>query len=270
MKSSYRSYLSPAIFVVVITLTAGCSGRKVAGGLGPGSGGGQTNTSASNSNSASSPPSANAASTPTTWEATATSLKITERETVSLACPPNGTSHSVWGSDFYTTDSSICTAAVHSGLITFEQGGTVTIWLRPGRKLYGASERNGVTSGAYGPWDHSFVFKTPNTDAVMRAAEEATAILWTTSATPVGFEVGQSLTFRCPAGGKEGSVWGTDVYTLDSSICTAAVHAGKIQLESGGVVTIDRKPGESSYHGSTRNGIKSNDYGPYGSSFIVR
>ena len=226
MMSSYRSNVPLFLLIGVVLLTActGCSLLK--GKHNEAGGGGHTG----NSPSTSAPALANPAATPTTWEATATSLKITEKETVTLDCPPGGTPRSVWGSDFYTTDSSICTAAVHSGLITLERGGAVTVWLRPGRKLYGASERNGITSSAYGPWDHSFVFKTPNTETVMRAAEEATAILWTTSATPVGFEPGQSLTFRCPAGGRESSVWGTDTYTLDTTLTLAAIHAGLHQL----------------------------------------
>jgi hypothetical protein len=48
------------------------------------------------------------------------------------------------------------------------------------------------------------------------------------------------------------------------------VHAGKIKLEAGGPVTIELRPGESSYKGSTRNGITSKDYEQYGSSFIVK
>jgi len=127
-----------------------------------------------------------------------------------------------------------------------------------------------VTSSEYGSWDRSFVFKTPNTDAVVRAAEDATAVLWTSSAGTIGFEVGKTVKFSCPPNGKEHNVWGTETYTLDSSICTAAVHAGKIKLETGGPVTIELRPGESSYKGSTRNGITSKDYEQYGSSFIVK
>jgi LCCL domain len=234
------------------------------------SAGGQTNASASNSSPASVPPAATAAGTPTTWEADATSLKSEDGRTITLACAPSGGPHTVWGSDIYTSDSSICTAAVHSGLITFQQGGTVTIELRAGRSIYGASERNGVTSSSYGAWQQSFVFKTPNTDAVVRAAGEATPVLWNTGAAIAAFEAGKTLKFNCPANGKESSVWGTDTYTLDSSICTAAVHAGKITLEGGGLVTIEMRPGESSYKGSTRNGVKTNDYEKYGSSFVVK
>jgi hypothetical protein len=254
------------LLAAIVLAGAGCSRLKSehssAGDGGGGSG-------AANSNSGQSAPPV-AAGTPTTWEANATSLKSTDGQTITLACSPGGEPHTVWGSDIYTSDSSICTAAVHSGLITYQQGGTVTIELRPGRSIYGASERNGVTTSTYGSWQQSFVFKTPNTESVVRAADDATPVLWNTSPTLSPFEVGKTLKFTCPAGGKESSVWGTDIYTLDSSICTAAVHAGKISLDRGGPVTVEMRPGESSYKGSLRNGIKTNDYKQYGSSFVLK
>lgn len=253
----------------IVLSSTGCSKLKSENGNAGNSGGGHTSTSADNSASPA-PPSSSTAGKPTTWQASATSLSGKDGETLTLSCSPGGAAHSVWGSDIYTSDSSICTAAVHSGLITYQQGGTVTIELRPGRDLYGCSERNGVTTSAYGPYQHSFVFKTPNTAAVVREAEDQTPILWITSAGMVRFETGKTYKFKCPSAGKETSVWGTDVYTLDSSICAAAVHAGKLTLENGGPVTIELRPGESTYKGSTRNGITTNNYGQYGGSFVVK
>jgi LCCL domain len=254
------------LVIIAITLaTGGCAKLKNDNSNTTAAGGGHTNTSPSAASPASAPPTA--AGTPTTWQANATSLNGADGETMTLACAAGGEAHNVWGSDIYTSDSSICTAAVHSGLITFQQGGTVTIELRAGRSIYGASERNGVTTSTYGSWPHSFVFKTPNTDALVRAADEATPVLWNSSAAISSFEAGKTLKFHCPGGGKENNVWGTDTYTLDSSICTAAVHAGKIQLDAGGPVTVELRPGESSYKGSERNGIKTSDYGQYSGSF---
>jgi len=258
-----------SLFVIVIALGApGCA--KLKSDNSAASAGGQTNSSATASSPASVPPSSSGGGKPTSWEETATSLKSADGQTIILACSPAGESHTVWGSDIYTSDSSICTAAVHSGLITFQKGGTVTIELRPGRSMYGASERNGVTTNSYGSWQQSFVFKTPNMEAVVRAAEESNSILWNTEAAIVPFEAGKTLKFTCPPNGKESNIWGTDTYTGDSSICTAAVHAGKITLETGGPVTIQMTPGESSYKGSLRHGIKSNDYEKYGASFILK
>jgi hypothetical protein len=259
------------LLAVIVFGGAGCSKLKNENTTAV-TGGGHTTTSADNSNSGpSSPPAPPAVKgTPTSWEAKATSLNGKDGETFTLACSPGGTEHSVWGSDIYTADSSICTAAVHSGLITYQQGGAVTIELRPGRTIYGCSERNGVTTSPYGSYQNSFVFKTPNTEALVREAEDQTPVLWNTSASMVSFEPGKTYKFKCPSSGKESSVWGTDIYTLDSSICNAAVHASKLSMESGGSVTIELRPGEPSYKGTTRNGITTNDYGKYGQSFVVK
>ena len=78
--------------------------------------------------------------------------------TYRFECPPDGSESAIWGNDIYTADSSICTAAVHAGVITFEKGGTVTIEFRPGRQIYGSTERNGVTSHTFGEYPRSFVF----------------------------------------------------------------------------------------------------------------
>lgn len=65
-----------------------------------------------------------------------------------------------------------------------------------------------------------------------------------------------------------GRIWGTDVYTDDSSVCSAAVHAGLITVEKGGTVIIEIRPGAPSYKGSIRNGIESKDWGQTPGSFV--
>lgn len=77
------------------------------------------------------------------------------------------------------------------------------------------------------------------------------------------------VTLTCPAGcteGNRGSIWGTDVYTSDSSVCGAAVHFGATTAD-GGAVTFTYVDGRTSYEGTTRNGISTNDYGSWGRSF---
>ena len=76
------------------------------------------------------------------------------------------------------------------------------------------------------------------------------------------------VSYACSPGGEFGTVWGTDVYTDDSSICTAGVHAGKITREQGGVVIVRVKPGQPVYVGTTRNGVTSSDYGEWSGSFV--
>ncbi len=99
---------------------------------------------------------------------------------------------------------------------------------------------------------------------------EITPIAWTTAAVGFKGEDGQTYKFECPPDGTAGIIWGSDVYTADSSICTAAVHAGLITLEDGGIVTIEYRPGRQTYGTTTRNGITSNTYGEYSRSFVVR
>ena len=64
---------------------------------------------------------------------------------------------------------------------------------------------------------------------------------------------------------QQGAVWGTDIYTDDSGLCRAAVHAGAIPV-GGGLVTVVRAAGRQLYPGSSRNGIQSSDYGAYSDS----
>ena len=94
----------------------------------------------------------------TTWGTNATSRRGQGGQLFSYACPRGGSAGSVWGTDVYTDDSSVCTAAVHAGLITFAGGGTVTIQIRPGQSGYAGSTRNGVQSATYPAWAGSFAF----------------------------------------------------------------------------------------------------------------
>lgn len=76
-------------------------------------------------------------------------------------CPAGGSvEFQVWGGEDgqYTSDSSICVAAVHAGVITAADGGTVHVTMTPGLDTYGDGfEANGVTSVAWTePWEVSF------------------------------------------------------------------------------------------------------------------
>ena len=97
--------------------------------------------------------------TPITWTTAAVGFKDDVGRTYRFGCPPDGTASAIWGNDVYTADSSICTAAVHAGVITLEDGGDVTIEFRPGRQIYGSTVRNGITSNTFGEYPRSFVFK---------------------------------------------------------------------------------------------------------------
>jgi len=97
-----------------------------------------------------------------------------------------------------------------------------------------------------------------------------TEVSWTMNAEGYRGRNGQRFDVRCPPGGSPASTWGTDVYTDDSSVCTAAAHAGRITFEAGGVVSFEIAPGMSSYTASSRNGFATSAFGEWQGSFIIR
>lgn len=95
------------------------------------------------------------------WEAQAVEHRGANGRMFRYECPPNGAPATVWGTDIYTDDSSVCTAGVHAGAITLAAGGTVRIVIRPGLPAYRGTARNGITTERWDRWDGSFVVVTP-------------------------------------------------------------------------------------------------------------
>ena len=75
---------------------------------------------------------------------------------------------------------------------------------------------------------------------------------------------GERFRFHCPRGKPlPAQVVGSGPYTDASAICPAAVHAGVIRAASGGLVTVELRPGQTHY-------VQSEDYEPFWSgSFLV-
>lgn len=98
----------------------------------------------------------------------------------------------------------------------------------------------------------------------------ATPIEWGRGPMEHRGQIGQRFAYVCSPNGSPGPLWGTGIHTDDSSVCTAAVHAGFITFASGGTVTIEIRPGQSSYTGSPGyGGANSLNWGPYEGSFMV-
>ena len=71
-------------------------------------------------------------------------------------------------------------------------------------------------------------------------------------------------------GNSEGMVWGSDVYTSDSELAAAAVHAGVLRDGERGIVRISYVDALNvAFHGSERNGVWSASFGPWPSAFRV-
>ncbi|HYE97127.1 MAG TPA: LCCL domain-containing protein [Rubricoccaceae bacterium] len=107
---------------------------------------------------------------------------------------------------------------------------------------------------------------SPVRSAEVQGTRDAT---WASSASEFRRYVGWRVAYHCPPGGTAHSVWGSGPYTDDSSVCTAAVHAGALTLARGGRVVIEIQRGRDTYYGSHRQGITTLDYGVWGGSFVV-
>ena len=137
----------------------------------------------------------------------------------------------------------------------------------PGQAHYDGSARNGVTSQSYERFDGSFrVERAPEPWIVqLPGGEDASRVVPMTS---LRGRTGTSFVVQV-VGSAAGSVWGTDVYTDDSSIAAAAVHAGLLKPGELGFLRVTIAAGRDSYTGSERNGIKCQAYGKFDGTFRI-
>jgi hypothetical protein len=180
---------------------------------------------------------------------------------LTFVCPAGDGRASVYGTDVYTAESGVCAAAIHAGVLALGQAGAVTIVFGSGAEQFRGSERNGVVTRSYGRWPQSYTFARDGAPG---------RISWRTQWNQVPMEFAGPLRLECPPGGDvEGAVWGTDTYTRASVICVAAVHAGAITPERGGVIEVRRARNPGEFAASERNGVKSQPYGPYQDAFAI-
>jgi len=78
--------------------------------------------------------------------------------------------------------------------------------------------------------------------------------------------VGATYYFRV-RGSFDNQLWGTDVYTGDSSLATAAVHVGLVKVDETAIVKVTVVAPLQKYQGSVRNGVTSHDFGRYGTAY---
>ena len=205
------------------------------------------------------------------WQAHACESRGQIGATVEYDCPAGGVPGKVWGDLVYTDDSSVCTAAVHAGAITPDGGGTVTIRIRPGRAGYVGTARNGITTAPWDRWAGSFEIVGSPPLVGRDCPQDATADdVWQMTPCAYRSNDGMELAYACPPSRTVLPVWGDRVYTDDSSVCTAAVHASALSQARGGAVRITIRPGRTAYAASSRNGVSTESWESWGGSFEVQ
>ncbi len=90
---------------------------------------------------------------------------------------------------------------------------------------------------------------------------------WSSRISSMGLDksenIGNNYTFDCQPAADDlihPPIWGTNIYTLNSGICSTAVHAGLITQKQGGEITVKILEGQEFYTGSDNNNIVSQDH----------
>lgn len=78
--------------------------------------------------------------------------------------------------------------------------------------------------------------------------------------------VGHTWYFRL-CGQPDGPLWGTDVYTGDSTLAAAAVHAGVLKAGQTAIVRVVVVEPPERFEGTARHGVTSHDFERYGTAF---
>ena len=169
-------------------------------------------------------------------------------------CPASRSDGSIWGTGLYTSDSDLCTAAKHAGMIG-KAGGDIRAVLQPGQALYPSTTQNGITSSEWGSYSESIEFYLPG-QAIVARLPGCDYYMPSDVA---------EYACTCAPGDFDGSVWGTGIYTSDSHLCSAALHAGAVGRNGGDIFVVARA-GLEKYPSTTQNGVTSSDWGSYSSS----
>jgi hypothetical protein len=81
-------------------------------------------------------------------------------------------------------------------------------------------------------------------------------------------QIGKVFAFRV-TGAIQGTVWGSGTYTSDSSLATAAVHAGVLKVGETKTIKVRVVAPLNTYAGSSQNGVTTRPYGPWDGSYEI-
>ncbi|WP_291208714.1 LCCL domain-containing protein [Hyphomonas sp.] len=181
----------------------------------------------------------------------------------------------VVGTGLYAPSSVVCRAGLHAGAIS-NSGGIVEIHPAGQSSLFLPSVRYGITSRGADKPSESYVFARDQQVVGFQAGEtipfgvDPLQSAFPSVCPSKAGDLTQPLLCWCGENqGRSNRVWGTGTYTGDSSLCMAAVHAGVVG-RSGGNVEVKATGPQTSFAGSVRNGIESQSYGAWNTSFAFR
>lgn len=170
--------------------------------------------------------------------------RIIDHGDVTFVEVPGNEFGKIWGSGPYTDDSDLGAAAVHSGHLQPGEFKFVAIRRRQKTGDYAGSEVHGIKSldcpfsiGGFDIIASAVRLSVFNHDVVYKPEIKSVNVL--------------------VQGDVTGAVTGTDLYSVDSDLRTAAVHQGLLKPGEYGIIRVDLLPVLDSYTPSTRNGVTS-------------
>jgi hypothetical protein len=81
-------------------------------------------------------------------------------------------------------------------------------------------------------------------------------------------KIGKSFHFKV-TGANTHTIWGDGIYTTDSQLATAAVHAGVLQAGQTGIVKVTIVASPQTFNSSTKNGVTSQPWGVFPAAYKV-
>jgi len=99
-----------------------------------------------------------------------------------------------------------------------------------------------------------------------RGKKRLPEIGWSSRLSSLGIDkaknTGKTYDFFCQPATEDlihAPIWGTNVYTSNSGLCSSATHSGMIS-EEGGLISIEILEGQEFYTGSEKNEVESEDH----------
>jgi hypothetical protein len=179
----------------------------------------------------------------------------------------------VWGTDVYPIFSEIATAVVHAGVLKEGETGVVKATIVEGIDTP-PSTRNGITSQPCGK-NESGAYKVEKTNLPVPDLPTPTPTITpaptpfaTPSLTAPGNEPGKTHSFKL-RGSSRGNLYGTNVYTIDTNLAAAAVHAGVLKDGEEGMVKVTMLPPAGDHKASTQNGVTSSAWNAVGPCYKI-
>ena len=171
----------------------------------------------------------------------------------------------IFGTAIFHPRSSICRAALHTGVILKDKPGEIYVTLTGPKPMFnGSLGQNDINSGTFSKAESSFF---------VTKAEKLTKVSCVTAPNMLKFGIApvkSIFVVLCPKNCSEEKakrVYGTDFYTDHSSICIAAIHHGIIN-DKGGEVKFMIDGSKPQFKGSMGFGIESLDAAAHIRTFL--